>query len=143
MYDPSRGYPAVVPCVRYDDPVAAAAWLVSVLGAREMVRAQLPDGWVGHVELELHGGVVLIGRRAGEAAGTSSLTQVFVEDVDAACARAAQAGGRVLDAPGERPWGVRQAVVADPEEHQWALSRHVRDVDPATWSGKVTGPLLG
>ena len=53
-----------MPCLRYDDPVAAAEWLTSLLGARQMVRAQLPDGWVCHVELELNGSVILIGRRA-------------------------------------------------------------------------------
>jgi uncharacterized glyoxalase superfamily protein PhnB len=33
MYDPGRGYPVVVPCVLYDDPVAAADWYGEVFGA--------------------------------------------------------------------------------------------------------------
>ncbi len=44
MYDPRRGYPVVVPCVLYDDPVRAAGWLTTVLDMREVVRATLPDG---------------------------------------------------------------------------------------------------
>ena len=143
MYDPKRGYPAIVPCVLYDDPLAAARWLTEVLGVREVVRASLPDGWVGHVELERDGLIILLGRRGGHLAGTSSLTQVFVENVATACERATAAGGSVLDEPADRPWGVRQAVVADPEGQRWVLTRHVRDTDPADWYGRILGPVPG
>jgi PhnB protein len=143
MYDPRRGYPVVVPCVLYDDPVRAAGWLGTVLDLREVVRAALPDGWVGHLELERAGSIVLLGRRGGQFAGADSVTQVFVDDVAAACARAADAGGRVLDPPGERPWGVRQATVADLEGQRWVLCEHVGDTDPADWYGTVHGPMPG
>lgn len=143
MYDPKRGYPTIVPCVLYDDPVAAAGWLTDVLGAREVVRASLPDGWVGHIEVERDGLVILLGRRGGQFTETSSLTQVFVQDVAAACKRATTGGGALLEAPGDRPWGVRQAVVADPEGQRWALTQHLRDTDPADWYGKIVGPVPG
>lgn len=64
MYDPKRGYPAVVPCVIYDDFSAVVPWLTRTLGFREMVRATLPTGWSGHVELERDRFVILPGRRA-------------------------------------------------------------------------------
>jgi uncharacterized glyoxalase superfamily protein PhnB len=143
VYDPERGYPIVVPCVLYDDPMAVVDWLSVVLGVREVVRASLPDGWVGHVELERDGFVILLGRRGGEFADTTSLTQVFVEDVSAACDRAAHAGGVILAEPGERPWGVRQATVADPGHQRWVLTQHVRDVDPKEWYGQILGPVSG
>lgn len=143
MYDPERGYPVVVPCVLYDDPVTVLGWLADVLGVREVVRATLPNGWVGHVEVERDGFVILLGRRGGALADMSSLTQVFVEDVVAACQRASGAGGSVLDEPGDRPWGVRQAVVADPEGQRWVLTQHVRDTDPADWYGQILGPIPG
>lgn len=139
MYDPKRGYPVVVPCVLYDDPVRAAAWLTAVLDLREVVRATMPDGWVGHIEMERAGSIVLVGRRGGQFAGTESVTQVFVADVAAACGRIAEAGGSVLETPQERPWGVRQATVTDPEGQRWVLSEHVRDTDPADWYGTVRG----
>jgi uncharacterized glyoxalase superfamily protein PhnB len=143
MYDPERGYPLIVPCVLYDDPLAVAGWLSEVLGFREVVRASLPDGWVGHVELERDGFIILLGRRGGQLTDTSSLTQVFVHDVAAASERAADAGGSILEEPGDRPWGVRQAVVADPEGQRWVLTHHVRDTDPADWYGQIVGPVPG
>lgn len=143
MYDPERGYPVVVPCVLYDDPVAVAAWLTTVLGMRPVLRAALPDGWVGHVELELGGAIVLLGRRGGQFAGTDSVTQVFVDDVEAACGRVAEAGGAVLEGPQERPWGVRQAILADLEGQRWVACEHLRDTDPADWYGTMLGPMPG
>jgi uncharacterized glyoxalase superfamily protein PhnB len=142
MYDPKRGYPIVVPCVLYDDPVGAAAWLTTVLELRQVLRAALPDGWVGHIELERAGAIVLVGRRGGQFASTDSVTQVFV-DVEAACGRVAGAGGAVLEGPQERPWGVRQAIVADLEGQRWVLSEHLRDTEPADWYGTVLGPMPG
>jgi PhnB protein len=143
VYDPARGYPIVVPCLLYDDAEAAAEWMRAVLGFREVVRASLPDGWVGHIEVERDGFIVLIGRRGGALADASSITQVYVDDVAAACQRAVEAGGSILDEPGERPWGVRQAVVVDPGAQRWVLSQHMRDSDPADWFGHVTNPMPG
>ena len=143
MYDPQRGYPSVVPCVLYDDPMAVVGWLTDVLGVREVVRATMPDGWVGHVELSRNGSIILLGRRGGQVADTSSLTQVFVDDVAAACERATGAGGSILDEPADRPWGVRQAVVADPQGQRWVLAQHVRDTEPADWYGQILGPVPG
>jgi PhnB protein len=137
VYDPKRGYPTVVPCVLYNDFSLAVPWLRDVLGAREIVRAALPSGWVGHIEMELDGFVILLGRRGGQFGGTASVIQVFVPDIVAACARATDAGGAVLAQPGERPWGVLQATVADPEGQRWVLTQYLRDVDPAQWYGTV------
>jgi uncharacterized glyoxalase superfamily protein PhnB len=143
VYDPERGYPIIVPCVLYDDPVAAAGWLTEVLGVREVVRATLADGWVGHIEVERNGFIILLGRRGGPLGDTSSVTQVFVDDVAAACGHAIGSGGSVLDGPAERPWGVRQAVVSDPQGQRWVLTQHVRDTDPADWYGRILGPVPG
>jgi uncharacterized glyoxalase superfamily protein PhnB len=69
--------------------------------------------------------------------------QVYVDDVDACSDVAVAAGGTVLSDPAERPWGVRQAVVADPEGQRWVLTQHVRDVTPADWYGEAFEPVLG
>lgn len=143
MYDPGRGYPSLVPCLFYDDVPAAARWLSETLGFREMVRATLPNGWVGHSELERDGFVVLLGRRTDTPIAGISTTQVFVTDLTATCALLATTGGALLEAPADRPWGVRQAIVVDPGGQHWVLTQHMRDTDPAEWFGQVFEPLLG
>jgi uncharacterized glyoxalase superfamily protein PhnB len=74
---------------------------------------------------------------------TSSITLVFVDDVNAACARVPTAGGRVLDEPTDQHWGLRQAAVADPEGQRWELTQHLHDADPADWGAKQLRPLPG
>lgn len=143
MYDPGRGYPSVVPCVLYDDIPAAVQWLSVTLGFREMLRATMPNGWTGHSELERDGFVLLLGRRGGQFPDSASITQVFVDDVEAACDLGVSAGGTLHDGPSDRPWGVRQAVLADPEGQHWLVTRHLEDTDPADWYGTVLGPMPG
>ena len=69
---------------------------------------------------------------------------MFVDDVAAACGRAARLGGWIRDEPGDRPLRVREAVVADPEGRRWVLTNHVRDTDPAHWygTGQPTGTAV-
>ena len=43
------------------------------------------------------------------------------EEVDAVLALAARAGGRVLGAPHERPWGIYSGYFSDPDEHMWEV----------------------
>lgn len=60
-FDPERGYPSIVPYVRYAYPGAAVQWLSQVLGAREVLRMTLPDGRIGHAELSLGTGLITLG----------------------------------------------------------------------------------
>ena len=77
--------------------------------------------------------MLLLGRRGGQFAEAASLTQVFVDDVPAACDRGVAAGGTLLDSAAERPWGVLHAMLADPGGQRWLVTSHVRDTDPADW----------
>jgi uncharacterized glyoxalase superfamily protein PhnB len=83
----------------------------------------------------------MLGLAGGRFGETASVTLVFVDDVGAACARIPAAGGTILDGPTDQPWGLRQAVVADPEGQRWELSQHLRDVAPADWGAELLGEL--
>ncbi len=144
MYDPKHGYPRVVPYVLYADPAAAVRWLGEVLGLREALRVPMPEGGVGHAELVSGDQVVMIGVAGGERFGdVSSITLVFVDDVEATCKRAAEAGGAVVGEPLDQPWGLRQAVIADPEGQRWEITQYVRDVHPETWGAEIVDALPG
>jgi uncharacterized glyoxalase superfamily protein PhnB len=66
---------------------------------------------------------------------------VFVDDVHKVCARAVEIGGEVLEAPADEPWGLRQAVVADPHGMRWEVSQHLEDVAPEDWGAEVVEPF--
>jgi uncharacterized glyoxalase superfamily protein PhnB len=144
VYDPSRGYPTAVPYVLYRDPAAAAKWVTEVLGFREAIRYAVPHGGpVAHIELERDGAVLMFGLAGGRFGETSSITVVFVEDVKRACSSATRSGGAIVEEPRDQPWGLRQAVVADPEGQRWELSQHLHDVAPAQWGAEQVRALPG
>lgn len=38
------------------------------------------------------------------------------------------------------PWGLRQAVIVDPEARRWEILRQLADVPPAAWGAVQSGP---
>ncbi len=151
MFDPAQGYPNVVPYRRYVDPAAALRWHEAVLDATEVLRMTIPDGRIGHAELTIGRSVIALGLAVTPAPEHAdpvtcqtlrSMTLVFVTDVDEAVRRVAEHGGSIIDPPADQPWGLRQAVIADPEGYVWEPSVHLRDVPPESWGATVRpGPF--
>jgi uncharacterized glyoxalase superfamily protein PhnB len=137
MYDPEAGYPVIVPYLLYPDLREAIGWLADVFGFSELLRYTRPGGDIVHVELERSGHVVMLGLKGGRFGEVSSLILIFVEDVDATCARAVSVGGAVVDDAHDQPWGLRQAVIADPWGQRWEATEYVRAVPPAVWGAQV------
>ena len=91
----------------------ALAFYRDALGLPEKYRAD-DVVMLGDPEVLLH--------RRTPTPGMAGVTASFVvDDVDAATAAAEKAGGTVIDAPGNQPWGERQAVLADPDGHVLCL----------------------
>ena len=89
-----------------------------------------------------HGGdVVLLGLAGDRFGPVSAITQIFVDDVDRTCNRAVAAGGEMLELAVDEPWGLRQAVIADPGGMRWEVSQHLRDVAPEEWGDEVVDPF--
>ncbi|RJL27225.1 VOC family protein [Bailinhaonella thermotolerans] len=143
MYDPERGFPRVVVELVYDDVAAAAEWLCRVFGFRETLRQTRPDGVVGHVDLDTGGGVVMLSSAGGGLAPpgrdgpVSARMIVYVDDVDRHFKQAVAAGAEPAHEPVDKPWGLRQYLVRDPEGHVWEFTRHVRDVPPEDWGAEL------
>jgi uncharacterized glyoxalase superfamily protein PhnB len=132
---------AIVPMLSYEDPGAAADWLVEAFGFEEQLRFADEGGKVSHVELRLGDGVVMLGnpgpdyrspkrhREECEAAARwSSVPYVvdgvlaYVEDVGAHFERARQAGATILSEPEDQPHGDRHYRAEDVEGHRWMFA---------------------
>ncbi len=119
---------AAIPYLAVRGARAALAWYAQVLGGR--LRGQpvtMPDGRVGHAELELATGVIYladehpeIGHRAPEPGGVPVSLVLTVADVDQ-IVRAAVAAGASLDRGPYQAHGHRNATVTDPFGHRWML----------------------
>lgn len=132
----------VTPVLVYPDVRAAVAWLGLVFGFQERVRvgeahrAQLAVGEDGAMIV-----ADIRGEQGPPAAGSvTHVIKVRVRDVDAAFARARDAGARVLSEPTTFEYGERSCELEDLAGHRWELTQTVRDVQPEEWGGSTVSP---
>lgn len=132
------GYPRLIPYLCVDDAAAAIDFLVKVFGATERMRVPMPDGHIGHAEVTIGDGLIMLSDEYPEMnvvgpktiGGTAVTIMVYVEDADATFAKAVAAG-----AAAERPvethfYGDRSGMFVDPFGHRWNVSTNVEDVSP-------------
>lgn len=134
----------VVPILVYEDVGRAIDWLCGAFGFTERLRAAGPGGTIGHAQLTIAGGAVMLGRQGGEfrAPRPNEVTQyvvVHVEDVDRHFERARQHGARIVRPPADQPFGERQYTADDLGGHRWTFSQSIADVAPGEW-GATTAP---
>jgi PhnB protein len=133
-----QGYPRVTPYLIVDGAAEAIDFYCSVLGASERMRMPMPEGRIGHAELELGDSIIMLadenlemGVRSPKTIGGTPVTlHVYVEDADAVFARAVQAGASARRPVEDRFYGDRSGQFVDPFGHVWDVSTHVEDVPP-------------
>ena len=136
--NPPNGMPRITPNVPYEDLDKALDWLARAFGFRERMRVPAADGSIEHAEMEVEEGVIMFSpasasdawRTPSAAGGVTQSLYIYVDDVDAHCARARAAGAEVVAEPEDMFWGDRTYVATDPEGHRWAFAQHLRDVAP-------------
>lgn len=126
---------AVIPEVSYPDPGEGAKWLGEAFGFEVRIRI------ANHRIQMMFGGCGLVVTERRDDDTRRSYTMLRVDNADAACARAAAAGGKVVRAPESFPYGERQAHVEDFAGNEWKLSQTIGDADPLAF-GFETGPAF-
>ncbi|MGW6918603.1 VOC family protein [Kitasatospora sp. NPDC054939] len=128
--------PRVTPYLCIDGAAAAIDFYIAVLGATERMRAAGPDGRIGHAELQIGNSVVMVADEYPEmgflapttVGGTPVVLYAYVEDVDAAFARALDLGATELQAVKDEFYGDRTGQFEDPFGHRWSVATHKEDV---------------
>lgn len=141
------GWPRITAALFYDDPRAAIDWLCRAFGFEVRLLVEGEGGRVEHSELEYGDGLIMVGgtdtRRAGQPwrerlaspAGIGGrMTQnlaVYVDDIEAHCARARAAGAPISVEPvtsdyGDAYWSDRSYGAFDCEGHMWWFMQRLR-----------------
>ena len=132
----------VTPVLIYPDVRAAVAWLELAFGFEERVR--IGDGHRAQLRVGGDGSIVVADVRGEQVAPSggvvTQLIKVRVPDVDAAFARARDAGAKALGEPTTYEYGERSVVVEDLAGHRWELTQSVRNVEPEEWGGVTVAP---
>jgi PhnB protein len=133
------GYATLTPYLMVRGAAAAIDYYKKVFGATERMRMPMPDGRIGHAEIEIGGCVVMLAdegpegqiAKSPQAYGGSPVTfHLYVADPDATFAKAIAEGGKEIRAVANQFYGDRSGVVSDPFGHLWNLATHVEDVSP-------------
>lgn len=135
VQNPPEGYQGVTPYLSVKNADEAIAWYQKALGAELVYRMEW-NGKVGHAELKLGGGFVMLADEYPDMGilgpqsrgGTTVSLLLYVVDADAACAKAVAEGAKQLYPMETKPWGDRSGQIEDPFGHRWTLSTHVEDV---------------
>jgi PhnB protein len=75
----------------------------------------------------------------GGLPGTPAYLFIYVADVDAAIARAAELGATVQHPAQDQFYGDRDGFIVDPFGHGWTVASHVEDVTPEEMTRRMSG----
>lgn len=139
------GWPRISSGVFYRDAGRMIDWLCEAFDFAVQLRIEGDAGRIVHSELTYGDGLIMVGEEKSGAerrfdtdcvspATAHCNTQhlmVYVDDVDAHCAKARAAGARIVDEPavhdyGDDYWADRSYGAADPEGHLWWFTQRIR-----------------
>lgn len=129
----------ITPYLLYEDCDAALEFLARAFGFEEVLRYTSAAGYVNHAEMRLGDSVIYMGdpgdeyRNPAKLGAATVLIGVTVDDVDAACERARDAGAEITEELADQDYGERRFSARDPEGHAWYFSQPIRDVAPEEW----------
>jgi PhnB protein len=130
------GYHSVTPYLIFSGASDAIAFYQKALGASEVLRIGGPDGRVGHAELQIGGSRIMLADEHPEIGALSPKTiggspvsiHLYLEDVDAAVARAVAAGAKLLRPVADQFYGDRTGGIEDPFGYRWYIATHKEDL---------------
>lgn len=131
-------YPRITPYLCVDGAAAAIDFITEVFDATERMRVPMPDGKLGHAEVTIGDGIIMVSDEYPEMGvvgpksigGTPVTVMVYVEDSDATFDKAIAAGATVVHPVDTHFYGDRGGQFVDPFGHRWNVSTHVEDVSP-------------
>lgn len=134
------GMPAVIPQLIVKDATQLIAFATKAFGAQHMHSMPNPDGkGVMHGMITIGGAPIFVSDASNFAQPTAANVFVYVPDVDAAFARAVEAGGKAVAPVTDMFWGDRWGLLADPFGNLWQVATHKEDVSPEEMQRRMKG----
>lgn len=120
------GFTTVFPYIFATEPDAYLRFLEDGLGGVIRTVHRTPDGGVANAHIVFGDTTIMVSDAAGWSPGATQATYyLYVEDADAAVARALAAGGELFGKVTDQPYGDRQGGVRDPSGNVWWISQRL------------------
>lgn len=121
--------PWLMPTLNVRDPDGAYAFYQKAFGLEAGAQLRDDKNRISRGELKYHDSTIIIvpedARRPSPLTAKSSAPSaliLYVDNVDAAVARAKKAGAEIVEAPADQAWGERTALLRDADGYLWQLS---------------------
>jgi PhnB protein len=129
---------SLTPYIAVKGAANAIAFYKKVFGAKEEFRLEDQDKRIGHAELSIGDGRLMLSDEYPDfgalappsIGGTPVKLHLYVADVDATMKKAQSAGATVLRAAQDQFHGDRSGMIVDPFGHQWLLATRKENVSP-------------
>lgn len=133
-----EGFHSITPYLAIKGAAEAIDFYKRAFGATERSRMAAPGGSVVHAEIQIGDSVIMLGEENPQMGapgpktlgGSTGGLMIYVEDVDAAFARAVGAGATVQMPVADMFWGDRYGRLVDPFGHLWSIGTHKEDLTP-------------
>ncbi len=139
-------WPRLSTALYYQDAAKAIDWLCSAFDFQIRLKVEGDAGQIEHSELEYGEALIMAAQadraktphgrspRSLDGANTQSI-MLYVDDVEAHCARARAAGAKITVEPktsdyGEEYWSDRSYEAEDLDGHHWWFSQRLRNPPP-------------
>jgi len=131
-----KSYEAPTPYLVVRDGEKAIDFYKRAFGATEVMRMPGPDGKIGHADLAIGKGHVMLAdespemghRSPGSFGGTPVTIVLYVKKVDDVVKAAVDAGAKLMRPVTDEFYGDRMGTVTDPFGHVWHVMTHFEDV---------------
>lgn len=138
------GWPRISSSLYYVEAIAAIDWLCKAFGFEVQLKIEGEGGRLEHSELRYGDGLIMVGsadkptqsplrRSPKQIDGFNTQNMmVYVDDIEAHCKQARDAGASILKEPtttdyGEEYWTDRSYEAQDLEGHRWWFSQRLRN----------------
>jgi len=132
------GYSNVIPYLTMKDAAKAVEFYKKVFNAKEVGRISMPDGKVGHSEVQIGNARIMIAEEMPEWGNLSPQTLkgtpvsicVYAENVDEVFKRAINEGAKTdqnMEVQ-DQFYGDRSGTFIDPFGHKWTVAKRIEEV---------------
>ena len=139
------GFRTVTPYLAIKNAVKALEFYKKAFGATEVHKTIMPDGRLGHAEIQIGDSKVMVsdefpefGGKSPEALGGSPVSlYLYVDNVDTFFKKAIAAGATEKKIVTDQFYGDRSGQLQDPFGHLWWVATHKEDVAPEEMQKRI------